>query len=213
MVVAFGALFLYPVFLAVVAGAPIAQRATFPHAQIAFSKRVTGPTIGVILLAGVYLATDAELWSKVWVTVPFVLLFVIAGLGATLLRRGEEALAATSEAGDEAAYAAALATVRTWTYVTPRADRDHDLLHDRQAVHLGVALRLVQHRQRVAGRVLEPGDVRARTRARCPSRPAGRPPRNAGTRTPRSVSVSTVASISSTEKFQDHLVADTATRG
>jgi hypothetical protein len=52
------------------------------------------------------------------VTVPFVLLFVIAGLGATLLRRGEEALVATSEAGDEAAYAAALATVRTWTYVT-----------------------------------------------------------------------------------------------
>ena len=118
VVVAFGALFAYPVFLAVVARAPIAQRAAFHHAQIAFSKRVTGPTIGVILLAGVYLATDAELWSKVWVTVPFVLLFVIAGLGATLLRRGEEALVATSEAGDEAAYAAALATLRTWTYVT-----------------------------------------------------------------------------------------------
>ena len=118
VVVAFGALFAYPVFLAVVAGAPIAQRASFHHAQIAFSKRVTGPAIGVILLAGVYLATDAELWSKVWVTVPFVLLFVIAGLGATLLRRGEEALVATSEAGDEAAYAATLATVRTWTYVT-----------------------------------------------------------------------------------------------
>ena len=105
-------------FLAVVAKAPIAQRATFHHAQIAFSKRITGPTIGVILLAGVYLATDAELWSKVWVTVPFVLLFVIAGLGATLLRRGEEGLVAASEAGDEAAYATALASLRTWTYVT-----------------------------------------------------------------------------------------------
>jgi hypothetical protein len=52
MVVAFGALFAYPVFLAVVATAPIAQRAAFHHAQIAFSQRVTGPTIGVILLAG-----------------------------------------------------------------------------------------------------------------------------------------------------------------
>ena len=50
--------------------------------------------------------------------VPFVLLFVIAGLGATLLRRGEESLAATAEAGDEAAYTAALATLRLWTYVT-----------------------------------------------------------------------------------------------
>ena len=44
VVIAFGALFAYPVFLAVVAKAPIAQRATFHHAQIAFSKRVTGPT-------------------------------------------------------------------------------------------------------------------------------------------------------------------------
>ncbi len=118
VVVAFGALFAYPVYLAVVARAPIAQRAAFHHAQIAFSQRITGPTIGVILLAGVYLATDAELWSKVWVTVPFVLLFVIAGLGVTLLRRGEEGLVAASEAGDEAAYTAAHASLRTWNYVT-----------------------------------------------------------------------------------------------
>jgi hypothetical protein len=79
---------------------------------------VTGPTIGVILLAGIYLATDAGLWSETWVTIPFVLLFVIAGLGGTVLRRGEEGLVATSEAGDEAGYAAALGKLRTWTYVT-----------------------------------------------------------------------------------------------
>ena len=113
VVTAFGALFAYPVFLAVNAKAPIAQRTTFHRAQIAFSKRITGPAIGVILLAGIYLASDADLWSKVWVTVPLVLLFVIAGLGATVLRRGEESLVATSEAGDEAGYASALAGVRT----------------------------------------------------------------------------------------------------
>lgn len=33
-----------------------------------------------MLLAGAYLATDADLWSEVWVVVPLVLLFVIAGL-------------------------------------------------------------------------------------------------------------------------------------
>ena len=118
VVTAFGALFAYPVFLAVNAQAPIAQRTNFHRLQIAFSKRITGPAIGVILLAGVYLATDADLWSELWVTVPLVLLFVIAGLGATVLRRGEEGLVATSEAGDEAGYARALAGVRTWTYVT-----------------------------------------------------------------------------------------------
>jgi Sec-independent protein secretion pathway component TatC len=117
VVVAFGALFAYPVFLAVNARAPIAQRATVHRLQLAFSQRVTGPAIGVILLAGIYLATDADLWSKAWVTVPFVLLFVIAGLGSTVLRRGEERLVATAEDGDAAAYASALGTVRTWIWV------------------------------------------------------------------------------------------------
>ena len=102
VVVAFGALFAYPIFLAVNARAPIAQRAGLHRAQIAFSQRLTGPAIGVILLAGIYLATDAELWDQAWVGISLLLLFVIAGLGATVLRKGEEALAATADAGDEA---------------------------------------------------------------------------------------------------------------
>jgi uncharacterized membrane protein len=117
VIVAFGALFAYPVFLAVNARAPIAQRATLHRLQIAFSKRVTGPTIGVILLAGIYLASDADAWSEGWVIVPLVLLFLIAGLGATVLRRGEEGLLAHAEAGDESAYASTLARVRLWTWV------------------------------------------------------------------------------------------------
>jgi Sec-independent protein secretion pathway component TatC len=117
VIVAFGALFAYPVFLAVNARAPIGDRAALHRAQIAFSKRVTGPVIGLVLLAGIYLASDADVWSEVWVTVPLVLLFVIAGLGATVLRRGEERLEATAAAGDEAAYSGVLANVRTWTYV------------------------------------------------------------------------------------------------
>jgi uncharacterized membrane protein len=118
VVVAFGALFAYPILLEVNAQAPLAQRATFHRAQIAFSKRITGPAIGVILLAGVYLATDAEVWDEAWVGIPFVLLFVIAGLGATVLRRGEERLVERSEAGDGPGYQRALETVRTWVYVT-----------------------------------------------------------------------------------------------
>ena len=118
VVVAFGALFAYPIFLAVNARAPIGQRAGLHHAQIALSKRVTGPVIGVILLAGIYLATDAELWDQAWVGISLVLLFVIAGLGATVLRKGEEALEATADAGDEAAYSRALAGSRRWTLIT-----------------------------------------------------------------------------------------------
>jgi len=118
VVAAFGALFAYPVFLGVNATAPIAERTAFHRSQIAFSQRVTGKAIVVILLAGVYLATDAGLWSEPWVTGPLVLLLVIAGLGATVLRRAEESLVATSEDGDEAGYATALGAARTWTLVT-----------------------------------------------------------------------------------------------
>jgi hypothetical protein len=50
--------------------------------------------------------------------VPFILLLVIAGLGATVLRRGEQALIASSEAGDEPVYDARLAVVRSWTLLT-----------------------------------------------------------------------------------------------
>jgi uncharacterized membrane protein len=118
VVTAFGALFAYPIFLAVNARAPIGQRVAFHRAQIAFSKRITGPAIGVILLAGIYLATTAHLWSEAWVTASFVLLLVIAGLGATVLRRGEERLVEASEDGDEAGYASALTRVQGWTFAT-----------------------------------------------------------------------------------------------
>ena len=118
VVAAFGALFAYPVFLAVNARAPIMERASLHRSQIAFSKRVTGPAIGVVLLAGIYLATDAEVWDEPWVGISFVLLFVIAGLGATVLRRGEERLVERSEAADGPGYQSTLATVRTWVYVT-----------------------------------------------------------------------------------------------
>lgn len=118
VVTAFGALFAYPVFLRVNAQAPLGQRSTFHRLQIAFSKRVTGPAIGVVLVAGIYLASDGDFWSEPWVTISFVLLIVIAGLGATVLRRSEERLVAAAEAADEGAYAGALATAKTWTGLT-----------------------------------------------------------------------------------------------
>lgn len=118
VVVAFGALFAYPLFLSVNAKAPIAQRASLHRLQIAFSKCITGPTIVVILAAGVYLASDAHLWSRSWVGAGLGLLIAIAGLGATVLRKGEERLLELAEAGDEGGYASALGPLLGWTAVT-----------------------------------------------------------------------------------------------
>lgn len=118
VITAFGGLFAYPVFLAVNARATIGERAQLHRLQIAYSKTITGPVIGVVLLAGIYLATDRDLWSEFYVSFSFVMLFVIAGLGATVLRRGEEKLLETAEARDETAYAGALSTTRLWTFIT-----------------------------------------------------------------------------------------------
>ncbi len=118
VIVAFGALFAYPLFLTVNAKAPIAERASLHRLQIAFSKRITGPTIVVVLAAGIYLASDAHLWSEGWVGAGLALLIVIAGLGATVLRKGEERLLAHAEAGDETAYDGALRTLLGWTSLT-----------------------------------------------------------------------------------------------
>ena len=118
VVTAFGALFAYPVFLAVNARAPLGERGGLHRMQIAFSRRVTGPAIGVVLLAGAYLATDRQLWNEPWVTMSVVLLFVVAGLGATVLRRSEEQLLSSAEAADAQGYAKALSRARTWTLTT-----------------------------------------------------------------------------------------------
>lgn len=115
VVVAFGAIFAYPVFLGVNAKEPLAQRGALHRQQIAFSKKVTGPVIGVVLLAGIYLAADRDYFSKVWVTVPLILLFVVAGLGSTVLRQAEVGMLAASESGDEPGYATALAAAKQWT--------------------------------------------------------------------------------------------------
>lgn len=118
VVVAFGGLFAYPVFLDVNARAPLAERPGFHRLQIAFSKKVTGPTIGVVLITGIYLATQRDQGSEPWVAIAFVMLLVIAGLGATVLRRAEQGMIDSATAGDEPAYAAALGSARLWTFVT-----------------------------------------------------------------------------------------------
>jgi uncharacterized membrane protein len=118
VVAAFGPLFAYPVLFAVASKLPVGQRAVLHRTQIEISKKITGPVIGVILLAGIYLATDRELWPEPWVSSSFMLLLIIAGLGATVLRRNEERLVELADAGDEGGYAGALPALRTWTLIT-----------------------------------------------------------------------------------------------
>ncbi len=113
VIVAFGGTFTYPLWLAWAQRMPAAQRAGFHRTQALVGQRVIGPGTVVILLAGAYLATDRDLWSEVWVTVPLVILIVLGGLGGAYFGPREEKLAQLAEAGDDAAYTPLFAQVRT----------------------------------------------------------------------------------------------------
>ncbi len=93
VVVAFGVLFAYPAFM------PWARR-NHPQAMPVvhelsgrLGRFVTSPAMVIVLLAGIYLASDADVWSEVWVSVPLVILLLIGGLGGMFFAPNERRLA------------------------------------------------------------------------------------------------------------------------
>jgi uncharacterized membrane protein len=93
VVVAFGFSFAYPVLL------PWARR-NHPQAMPVIhqmsdrlGKLMMSPALVVVLLAGVYLASDADAWSEVWVSVPLVILLIIGGLWGMFFAPNERRLA------------------------------------------------------------------------------------------------------------------------
>jgi len=100
-VVAFGGVFAYPLLQAMLARAGALE--AFHTTQAAVWSRVVTPAMVVVLIAGIYLATDADAWSEAWVSGSFVgliLLFAIAGI-ATGLERRAAALAGSGDPGYE----------------------------------------------------------------------------------------------------------------
>jgi uncharacterized membrane protein len=93
VVVAFGFSFAYPVFK------PWARR-QHPGAMPVIhdmserlGKLVMSPAMVVVLICGIYLASDADVWSEVWVSVPLLILIVIGGLGGAYFAPRERRLA------------------------------------------------------------------------------------------------------------------------
>jgi uncharacterized membrane protein len=93
VVVAFGFSFAYPVFK------PWARR-QHPTAMPVIhdmserlGKLVMSPAMVVVLVCGIYLASDADVWSEVWVSVPLLILLVIGGLGGAYFAPRERKLA------------------------------------------------------------------------------------------------------------------------
>ncbi len=66
----------------------------------------------VALVAGVYLASVAELFGEVWVLVPLVILVALLGVTGAFLVPGEQRLADLADRGEASEYAALEARVR-----------------------------------------------------------------------------------------------------
>jgi Sec-independent protein secretion pathway component TatC len=116
VVIAFGGVFTYPIWLAMAQRAEPAQRAWFHQVQGIVGKYVISNGVIVIFAAGAYLATDRDLWSEVWVTVPLVILVGLFILGPTFFARKEERLRELAASGGGPEYDRIFVQVRNVSY-------------------------------------------------------------------------------------------------
>jgi small-conductance mechanosensitive channel len=97
VVIAFGPLFAFPVI------APMTVRRSPQHVawlhqvQSAIGRYLVTPVGGLVLLTGIYLAADADVFSKWWVSVPILSILIILGLGGAYFAPRDRKLAELSE--------------------------------------------------------------------------------------------------------------------
>jgi len=97
VVVAFGVVFAYPLFGIV--GRRLDPRAMpwFHRMQAMIGQRLTSPGLLVVLLAGIYLASDLHYWKYFYVQWGLGAVIVIGALEGAIMIRSERALAGLAE--------------------------------------------------------------------------------------------------------------------
>ena len=103
IVVAFGVVFTYPVVLPWLRRQHPGSMPVAHQVQGRLGRYVITPAAAVALLAGIYLASDAELWGEVWVIVPFLILVAILGVGGAVFAPTERRLVELAGSGIDSA--------------------------------------------------------------------------------------------------------------
>ncbi len=93
IIVAFGVTFAYPVLSASIRTSRPEAVADFHRAQELVGKRLIAPFGGIAFLAGIYLAADRDLFDRVWVTVPMLILIILLVAGGAFFGPTEKRLA------------------------------------------------------------------------------------------------------------------------
>ena len=97
VVVAFGVTFAYPVFLGVGRRRDPRAMPWFHRMQQQIGRRVVNPGLTVVVIAGIYLATDLHLWSRFFVQWGVGAALVLGALEGSFMIRYEGRLAELAE--------------------------------------------------------------------------------------------------------------------
>jgi hypothetical protein len=113
VVVAFGATFAYPVLLGVIGKADSRALPALYRALHAISIRVITPGLAVVVVCGIYLASDHHLWSEFFVQWGLAVAVVIGAIEGMFLSRNEKRLVEVAERDVAAAGAGGTVTFST----------------------------------------------------------------------------------------------------
>jgi len=97
VVVAFGVVFSYPVLDVFLRRAMAGDLAALHGLHVQLARRVVTPAMVVVLLAGLYLATDRWSLGDPWISATFAILFVLFGLTGAVLIPADQRLAELAE--------------------------------------------------------------------------------------------------------------------
>jgi uncharacterized membrane protein len=92
VVIAFGTTFAYPAFMPWARKNHPTAMPVIHELSDRLGKYVMSPAMVVVLACGIYLASDADVWSESWVSVPLVILVIIGGLGGMFFAPNERKL-------------------------------------------------------------------------------------------------------------------------
>ena len=92
VVIAFGATFAYPVLLGVVGKADPRALPALYRAIHAISVRIIGPGLAVVVIAGIYLASELHMWSEFFVQWGLGVALVIGAVEGMFLSPNEKRL-------------------------------------------------------------------------------------------------------------------------
>jgi hypothetical protein len=97
IVIAFGVTFAFPFIDSQLTRLSPQSLPAWYRTRAALDAKFVTPAMGLALVAGIYAASDRDLFSKVWVTVPMVILIALFGLVGAVFTPTDRKLADVAE--------------------------------------------------------------------------------------------------------------------